>query len=100
MIPRKRRKVLLDIKPTEEQDHIYSLLHHVDVINDKHCPDDNLSCVQDEKAEQLLSLVERTGSSGVQLDDLQCAKIVLLQNRSNRIKGNDVSLDQLLGIGI
>ena len=99
-IPRKRRKVLLDIKPAEEQDHIYSLLHHVDVNNDDANNGRSMldRCIQDEKHEQLLSLVERTGSSGVQLDDLQCAKIVLLQNRSNRIKGNDVSIDQLLGI--
>lgn len=37
--------------------------------------------------------MERTGSAGVQLDDLQCAKIVLLQNRRNLIKSDSINID-------
>lgn len=69
------------------------MLHHIDVHNDERRGSERVS-----KHEELLTLVEKTGSSGVQLDDLQCAKIVLLQNRSNLIKEDVVTMDQLLGI--
>ena len=92
-IPRKRRKVLLNISRAKEQEDIYSLLHHIDVSNDE-----RRESGRSAKHEELLTLVERTGSSGMHLDDLQCAKIALLQNRSNLIKGGSVNMDELLGI--
>ena len=75
-LPKKRRKVLLSITNAKEQEDIYSLLHHIDLA--KELRRDTGHDRRSAKHDELLKLVEKASSSSLLLDDLQCAKIVLL----------------------